>query len=204
MSDDGSVENLILPVPPDLPQSALVEAGNYLNARLKGRTLAQVRGEIETSRTAAQSELDVLTARLVSLGLAIWAGPVGAAQNLIVRGQSNLLEDVSAMADIERIKLLFDDLETKSDVIDLLTRAEGGDGVRNLHRFGKQAVFLVGLIDDRGALPRFRPANRRRAWRHRSDASGPRTRRANGRYTARVIARLLGGPSTLCYRGSAI
>ena len=104
VSEDGSVENRILPVPADLPPSSLVEASNYLNARLRGRTLAQVRDDIEISRSAAQSELDVLTARLVEAGLASWAGPAGAAQNLIVRGQANLLEDLSAMADVERIR----------------------------------------------------------------------------------------------------
>ncbi len=130
VSEDGTVENRILPVPADLPPSSLVEASNYLNARLRGRTLAQVRDDIEISRSAAQSELDVLTARLVEAGLASWAGPAGAAQNLIVRGQANLLEDLTAMADVERIRLLFDDLETKRDVIDLLARAENGEGVR--------------------------------------------------------------------------
>ena len=130
VSEDGSVENRVVPVPRDLPASALVEAGNYLNARLRGRTLAQVRDEVETSLNAAQAELDQLTARLVSVGLASWVGPAGGAQNLIVRGQGNLLEDVSALADVERIRLLFGDLETKRDVIDLLARAESGEGVR--------------------------------------------------------------------------
>ena len=60
------MENRILPVPADLPPSSLIEASNYLNARVRGRTLAQVREEIEISRSAAQSELDVLTARLVT------------------------------------------------------------------------------------------------------------------------------------------
>ncbi|MGH6845592.1 MAG: heat-inducible transcriptional repressor HrcA, partial [Methylocella sp.] len=49
---------------------------------------------------------------------------------LIVRGQANLLQDLTAIEDLERIRLLFADLETKKDVIDLLSRAEGGDGVR--------------------------------------------------------------------------
>ena len=54
----------------------------------------------------------------------------GESQQLIVRGQANLLEDLTAIEDLERIRLLFADLETKTDVIDLLTRAETGEGVR--------------------------------------------------------------------------
>jgi heat-inducible transcriptional repressor len=51
-------------------------------------------------------------------------------QQLIVRGQANLLGDLRADEDLERIRLLFADLETKTDVIDLLHRAETGDGVK--------------------------------------------------------------------------
>jgi len=130
VAEDGSVENRVLPVPRDLPASALIEAENYLNARIKGRTLAEARLEVEASRRAAQSELEELTARLVDAGLASWAGPGGVTRQLIVRGQANLLEDLTAMADLERIRLLFADLETKTEVIDLLERAETGEGVR--------------------------------------------------------------------------
>ena len=129
VSEDGSVENRVVLTPPGLPASALVEAGNYLNARIRGRTLAEARIEIESERSAAQGELDLLTARLVDAGLAGWAGPGGERQ-LIVRGQANLLEDLTALGDLERIRLLFADLETKTDVIDLLNRAETGEGVR--------------------------------------------------------------------------
>ena len=49
---------------------------------------------------------------------------------MIVRGQSNLLDDMSAQNDLERIRRLFDDLEAKKDVMQLLQLAEEGDGVR--------------------------------------------------------------------------
>lgn len=130
VAENGAVENRILNVPRDLPPSALVEAANYLNARIRGRTLAELRTDIEASHMLAEKELDVLTARLVDAGLASWTGPEGSAQQLIVRGQANLLEDLRAVEDLERIRLLFEDLETKKDVIDLLARAETGEGVR--------------------------------------------------------------------------
>ena len=47
-----------------------------------------------------------------------------------MRGQANLLENLHAADDLERMRLLFEDLETQTDVVDLLTRAEGGEGVR--------------------------------------------------------------------------
>jgi heat-inducible transcriptional repressor len=129
VSEDGSVENRILELPVGLPAGALVEAGNFLNARVRGKTLGDLRQEIEVRRTEMERQLDALTARLVEAGLATTVGHADARQ-LIVRGQANLLEDLRAVEDLDRIRLLFADLETQTDVIDLLTRAEGGEGVR--------------------------------------------------------------------------
>jgi heat-inducible transcriptional repressor len=129
VSEDGSVENRLVDLPPGLPGSALVEASNFLNARIAGRTLGELRAEIERRRAEMTGELDALTAKLVEAGLATSVGG-GEGRQLIVRGQANLLEDLRAAEDLERIRLLFEDLETQTDVIDLLTRAEGGEGVR--------------------------------------------------------------------------
>jgi heat-inducible transcriptional repressor len=130
VAEDGSIENRVVATPPGMPPSSLTEASNYLNARLRGRTLAETRVEIEAARVDAQRELDDLTAPLVEAGLAFWSGAEQTSQQLIVRGQANLLEDPNARDDLERIRRLFADLETKTDVIDLLHRAEDGDGVR--------------------------------------------------------------------------
>jgi heat-inducible transcriptional repressor len=129
VSEDGSIENRVLDLPTGLPVSALTEAGNFLNARIRGRTLGELRAEVEARQAEMQRELDALTARLVEAGLAVTAGPADE-RHLIVRGQANLLEDLRAVEDLERIRLLFADLETQTDVIDLLSRAESGEGVR--------------------------------------------------------------------------
>ena len=47
-----------------------------------------------------------------------------------MRGRSRLLEDVHAVEDLERIRLLFDELENKRDLVQLLGLAEEADGVR--------------------------------------------------------------------------
>jgi heat-inducible transcriptional repressor len=130
VSEDGAVENRVLDLPPGLPAGALAEASNYLNARIRGRTLAEAKAEIEAAEQAARAELDAVTQRLVQAGLASWAGIEAGDGRLIVRGQANLLEDLRAAEDLERVRLLFADLETKKDVIDLLGRAETGEGVR--------------------------------------------------------------------------
>ena len=130
VGEDGQVENRVLNVPVGLPTSALIEAGNFLNARIRGRTLADVKAEIEGRVKEGQAELDQLTQKIIAAGLASWSGGESDERKLIVRGQAHLLEDLKVLADLERVRLLFDDLETRREVIDLLGRAEQAEGVR--------------------------------------------------------------------------
>jgi heat-inducible transcriptional repressor len=134
VSDDGQVENRIIDTPPGLPGSALIEASNYLNARLTGRTMEAARTEILDELESERAMLDALTAKVVAEGLATLTRtktPGNADDKvLIVRGQSHLLDSVEAQADIERVRTLFEDIERKNDLIRLLELAKDGDGVR--------------------------------------------------------------------------
>ena len=127
VSEDGQVENRVIDTPPGLPVSALSEAGNYLGARLRGRTLDAARAEILAELDGEKLELDALTAKVVAEGLATLAGPgkgADRARHLASAGQCG------AQADLERIRTLFDDIERKADLIRLLELAKDGDGVR--------------------------------------------------------------------------
>jgi heat-inducible transcriptional repressor len=124
VSEDGQVENRVIDTPIGLPVSALSEAGNYLGARLRGRTIDTARVEILAELDSEKLELDALTAKVVAAGLATLAGPENV---LIVRGTANLLDN---QADLERIRTLFEDIERKADLIRLLELAKDGEGVR--------------------------------------------------------------------------
>jgi heat-inducible transcriptional repressor len=130
VGDDGSVENRVISLPMGLPHSALVEASNYMNAQVRGSTLVEAQTRIETDLVTARAELDDLTQKVIVAGLAEWSGALDNRRSLIVRGQANLLKDLSAIEDLTRIRQLFDDLETKNDLMQLLGAAEKADGVR--------------------------------------------------------------------------
>jgi heat-inducible transcriptional repressor len=130
VGEDGQVENRVVQLPLGLPTSALTEATNFLNARIRGKTLAEARAELEKALTAGQAELDQLTQKVVEAGLASWSGGESTDRQLIVRGQSHLLDDLKAIEDLERVRLLMDDLESRREVVDLLGRAERAEGVR--------------------------------------------------------------------------
>jgi heat-inducible transcriptional repressor len=118
VGEDGQVENRVLNVPIGLPTSALMEATNFINTRVRGQTLPDIKAEIERTLKDSEAQLDQLTQKIVAEGLASWSGGENEERKLIVRGQAHLLEDLKALADLERVRLLFDDLETRREVID--------------------------------------------------------------------------------------
>ncbi|MCT8999088.1 heat-inducible transcriptional repressor HrcA [Chelativorans intermedius] len=131
VSQNGDVENRVIDLPAGVTASQLIEASNYLNAHIRGRTLAEARAEMERLKEETRAALDTLSQSLVEQGLAVWAGQDSdVPARLIVRGRANLLENVRAQADIEMLRHLFQDLETKEALIQLLALAEEGPGVR--------------------------------------------------------------------------
>jgi heat-inducible transcriptional repressor len=126
----GHVENRVIDVPVGLPPSSLVEAGNYLAARLRERGLGEARGSIEQELSQARAELDGLTRKVIEAGLATWSQSTAGGGALIVRGQHQLLDDVQAMEDLERIRHLFTLLERKEALLKLLEMTESAEGVQ--------------------------------------------------------------------------
>jgi heat-inducible transcriptional repressor len=127
---DGHVENRIFTPPAGLTPSAMRAAANFLNAVLEGRTLSEMRSTVAAEVAKHRAELDALSQSLIESGLAVWSNDVDGADRLIVRGHANLLAASVDEDQLERIRVLFDDLERKRDLVQLLDLAEGGDGVR--------------------------------------------------------------------------
>ncbi|ALE03316.1 heat-inducible transcriptional repressor HrcA [Bartonella ancashensis] len=131
VTQSGEIENRIVHLPEGVTHSQVVEATNFLNAHIQGRTLREAKIEIEHLCAETRDALDQLSHRLVKMGLALWGGEdEDRKMHFIVRGRSNLLEDVKAEEDLERLRCLFDDLETRESMAQLLSLADEGLGVR--------------------------------------------------------------------------
>jgi len=128
--DDGQVENRLMHRSAGMTPSALQEASNFLNSRIAGHTLQEAKAEIRGELDQARQALNETAARLVEDGLAAWGGGEGTDRALIVRGRANLLHDRSALEDLERVRMLFDDLEQKEQLIGLLDDVRDAEGVR--------------------------------------------------------------------------
>jgi len=129
--EDNQIENRVLQAPADMPTGALAEAANYLNARFKGKTLAEARAAAADALTQDRAALDQAAAKLVQSGLVEWSGEDPTmGRSLIVRGRANLLADAEAVADLELARKLFDDLEKTRELIQVLDLAKAGEAVR--------------------------------------------------------------------------
>lgn len=131
VNERGDVENRLVKIPAGLPQTTLIEAGNYLAARMKGRTLREAAIDVRTEISERRAQLDAAATDLVQRGLAEWAGELpGEQRGLIIQGRANLLEDTQAAEDMERVRQLFDVLERQKGLLDVLDSTREAEGVR--------------------------------------------------------------------------
>jgi heat-inducible transcriptional repressor len=129
VTEDGAVENRVIDIPVGMPASTLVEASNFLSARMVGKTIEEGRRQLAAELQAHHQELDALTQRLVEAGMAT-STVDGDAAALIVSGTERLLDDVQAVEDLERVRALYGALETKESWSWLLDATRGGEGVQ--------------------------------------------------------------------------
>ena len=132
VGEHDQVENRIIELPAGVTSSQLTEAANFLNAHMTGQTLPELRKQLDRLKTDVRHELDALSRDLVERGIAVWSGSPdeGKPAQLIIRGRANLLEGLDSAGDLDRLRMLFDDLEKKDSLIELLNLAESGPGVR--------------------------------------------------------------------------
>jgi heat-inducible transcriptional repressor len=127
---DGQVENRVFVPPPGQTPSSMREAANFLNALAEGRTLSELRQTMTAEIAHRRQEIDSLARAMVESGLAVWENAGESSERLIVRGRSNLIDGVADQAEVDRIRVLFDDLERKRDIAEFLNLTEAGEGVR--------------------------------------------------------------------------
>jgi heat-inducible transcriptional repressor len=127
---NGHVENRLFRPPLGQTPSSLKEAANFLNSIMQGRTLVEAKQIIQSEISVRRQELDSLAAELVENGLVFWEAKGERQERLIVRGRANLLESEAEEEELERIRLLFNDLERKQDIEEFLNLTEQSDGVR--------------------------------------------------------------------------
>jgi len=158
VGDDGSVENRLMEIGANTSESALTEAANYITGRLLGLTLAQALSRIDSEIRAEKAALDSVSADLVRKGLAVWSLDANDRPVMIVKGQSNLIDDAAA-ADLDRVRQLLDELESKEEIAALISSAREAKSTRifigsenNLFSLSGSSVIAAPYRNDGGKV----------------------------------------------------
>ncbi|WP_010299763.1 heat-inducible transcriptional repressor HrcA [Candidatus Odyssella thessalonicensis] len=129
ITQDGLVENRVLEFPEGIPNSVLTEATNYLNAHMIGHTLSEAYAIIKGELIKDKQELNVLSRKIVADGVAVWSGEESSG-SLIIKGQANLLNNVTVVEEIDQIRNLFNLLDTKENLKTILDASVQAEGVQ--------------------------------------------------------------------------
>jgi heat-inducible transcriptional repressor len=126
---DGSVENRVVSLDGGISASALTEVSNFVNARLAGLTLAEAEARLRAEILDRKEAVDRAAAELIASGLAAWSVDHARRPVLIVRGQANLIDETAA-EDLERVRMLLDELENRQEIARVLEGARDADSCR--------------------------------------------------------------------------
>ncbi|MDR0552473.1 MAG: heat-inducible transcriptional repressor HrcA [Holosporales bacterium] len=127
VTDDGDVENRLIEVSMDVSNSVLEKASKYLNTKLCGSTLSEIRNLVDIDINAHQEGLDEIANSIVEKGIGVWTNDNDKNDRIIIKGQSNLLSNIN---EIENLQDLFKKLDEKQMVRSLLDESVKGKGIK--------------------------------------------------------------------------
>ncbi|MDR2459124.1 MAG: heat-inducible transcriptional repressor HrcA [Holosporales bacterium] len=123
VNENGVVENRLIEVPPDVSWSELNRATRYINTKFTGVTLEEIRNKIQAEVDFQNDGIDKLTKCVIEEGLG-YSVPENA-NNVIVKGQSNLIEQSSEIADFGDLLRKLDEKKTLKSILDKSIEAQG-------------------------------------------------------------------------------
>jgi len=129
VTEEGRVQNRVLPVEQDFNESELIEAANFFNHRYRGNTLEEVRQRLVADMKSDNDEMHRINQKALEVASDVIAKEEGEhVSDLKLAGEQQLL-NVPELCDIQTLQKLFDAFKTKRDLLDLLDRSMKADGM---------------------------------------------------------------------------
>ncbi|UZW58713.1 heat-inducible transcriptional repressor HrcA [Lysobacter enzymogenes] len=123
---DQEVQNRIIQTRRPFEAGELERVGNYLNTHFAGRPVAEIRASLLLELRNAQSEMQALLAQSMELAEQALA-PDG--DDMVLAGQTRLM-GVQELADLDRLRELFEAFARKREILQLLERTVRAPGMR--------------------------------------------------------------------------
>jgi heat-inducible transcriptional repressor len=144
--NDREVQNKIVNVQRDFSSDELRRATNYLNDRFSGRSLSQVRelllGELKKTRES----MNALMVEAIEMAHQVF--PEGEPQpEFVLAGETNLM-GLEELADVDRLKGLFEAFGSQRDILHLLDQSMRAEGVQIFigHESGYQLLDNCSIV----------------------------------------------------------
>ena len=123
---DGEVQNRVVQVRRAFDPAELEQAARYLNVHFAGQSLATIRASLLRDLRDARSEMELLLASSVELAEQAFA-PVR--DDMLLAGQTRLM-GLQELADLDRLRALFEAFAEKRELLQLLERTAKAPGMR--------------------------------------------------------------------------
>jgi heat-inducible transcriptional repressor len=144
--NDREVQNKILDVPRDFGTDELRRASNYLNEQFGGRSLPEVRELLLSELKRTRASMNALMVEAIEMAQKVFpeAEP---APEFVVAGETNLM-GLDRVADVERLKSLFEAFGRQRDILHLLDQSMKADGVQIFigHESGYQLLDSYSIV----------------------------------------------------------
>lgn len=125
VNENGIVENRLIDVASDISVSVLEKATRYINSKLVGATLMEIREKLQNELEFQKEGLDEIARDIVKKGLGFAADDSGS--KVIVKGQSKLISKAGEILDLEDLLRKLDEKKTLKDLLD---KSVAGKGVQ--------------------------------------------------------------------------
>ncbi len=125
---NGLVENKLIKVAKGITNSSLIEATNYINSRVYGKTLQDLKNDLSRELMRQKTEVEKLSEQLVSEGIAIRSKDKGDDHFLINR-RDFIYGKVDQKEDLSKLDILLNELQNKENFINILRNTSEGAGV---------------------------------------------------------------------------
>ena len=129
VSENGLVENRILDSNNNYNDNTLKQVSNYLNSKFVGKTLDEIKKIMDKEIKNSQLQLNSISQKLIQEGI-IELAPNVENPYIFLHGQSSLLEDEIVAKDLDKMRSIFDDIENKSNFLNILESTGKGSGVQ--------------------------------------------------------------------------
>ena len=139
----SDVQNRVIHLGRPYSQAVLQQVGNYLNEVCAGKDLREVRESLLMELKEHRSNLNELMLTAIEMADKAFVNDAGDEEALLVSGQTNLME-YGELADMEKLRHLFEAFREKTELLHILDRCLRADGLRIF--IGEESGFEV--LDD--------------------------------------------------------